>query len=206
MFIITHNNNVILGPMKWNARRFTEVIEDDCEVTVELPLTNDTETYYEVNDEIKIYPVQGTPNPDFNLKTEYLHGPFYEYVDGIAYSSMVVEQLPLSAAQNFVKQEAANVRWEKQNDGVQVTLNGTEYTFATDLQTKSTFHQYITADLQSVNWKVNQDTWIVLSKSDIQTVFNSIVSHVQSAFDWEVAKLSEINSSTHETLLTISLE
>jgi len=190
--------------MKWNARRFTEVIEDDCEITVELPLTNDS--YYEVNDEIKIYPVQGTPNPEYNIKTEYLHGPFYTYVDGVAISSMVVEQLPLSAAQNFVKQEAANVRWTKQNSGVNVTLNDVEYTFNTDLQTKSTFHQYITADLESVNWKVNQDTWIVLSKSDIQTVFNSIVNHVQSAFDWEVAKLSEIVNTTHETLPTISLE
>lgn len=204
MFIITYNNNVILGPMKWNARRFTEVIEDDCEITVTLPLTNDA--YYEVNDEIKIYPVQGTLNPEFNSKTEYLHGPFYEYIDGIAYSSMVVEQLPLSAAQNFVKQEAANVRWIKQNSGVKITLNDVEYTFATDLQTKSIFHQYITSDLESVNWKIDQDTWIVLSKSNIQTVFNSIVNHVQSAFDWEVAKLSEISDSTHETLPGISLE
>ena len=204
MFLITHNNNVILGPMKWNARRFTEVIEDDCEITVTLPTTNDA--YYEVNDEIKIYPVQGTPNPEYNSKTEYLHGPFYTYVDNVAISSMVVEQLPLSAAQNFVKQEAANVRWTKQNAGVKVTLNSVEYTFATDLQTKSTFHQYITSNLESVNWKVNQDTWIVLSKSDIQTVFNSIVNHVQSAFDWEVAKLSEIVNTTHETLPTLSLE
>jgi len=204
MFLITHNNNVILGPMKYNARRFTEVIEDDCEITVTLPLTNDS--YYEVNDEIKIYPVQGTPNPEYNSKTEYLHGPFYTYVDGVAISSMVVEQLPLSAAQNFVKQEAANVRWTKQNSGVKVTLNNVEYTFATDLETKSTFHQYITSNLESVNWKVNQDTWIVLSKSDIQTVFNSIVSHVQSAFDWEAAKLSEIVATTHETLPTISLD
>ena len=204
MFLITHNNNVILGPMKWNARRFTEVIEDDCEITVTLPTTNDS--YYEVNDEIKIYPVQGTINPEYNSKTEYLHGPFYTYVDNVAISSMVVEQLPLSAAQNFVKQEAANVRWTKQNSGVKVTLNNVEYTFATNLQTKSTFHQYITSNLESVNWKVNQDTWIVLTKSDIQTVFNSIVNHVQSAFDWEVAKLSEIVNTTHETLPTLSLE
>lgn len=206
MFIITHNNNVILGPMKWNARRFTEVIEDDCEITVTLPLTNDPETYYEVNDEIKIYPVQGTPDPDFNSKTEYLHGPFYEYVDGVAISSMVVEKLPLTAAQNFMKQEIANKRWEKQHSGVKVTLNGTEYTFNTDAQTKSTFHQYITSNLESVNWKLDQDTWITLSKSDIQTIFNSIINHVQSAFDWEVTKLSEIVVSTHETIPTISLE
>ena len=204
LFVIVYNNSVILGPMEWKARRFSEVIEDDCEITVTLPTTN--ESYYEVNDEVKIWPVQGTQNPTFNTKTEYLHGPFYTYVDGVAISSMVVEQLPLSAAQNFVKQDASGVRWTKQNSGVKVTLNNVEYTFATDLQTKSIFHQYITANLESVNWKVNQDTWIVLSKSDIQTVLNSIVSHVQSAFDWEVAKLAEIVDTTHETLPNISLE
>lgn len=204
LFVIVYNNSVILGPMEWKARRFSEVIEDECEIKVTLPLVN--ETYYEVNNEIKIYPVQGRPIPEYNTKTEFLHGPFYEYIDGVAYSSMVVEQLPLLAAQNFIKQEAATLRWKKQNSGVKVTLNGTEYTFPSDLNTKSIFHQYITSNLESVNWKIDQDTWITLSKSDIQTVFNSIVNHVQSAFDWEAAKLTEIVGSTHDTLDKISLE
>ena len=68
------------------------------------------------------------------------------------------------------------------------------------------FSQMVDCNLESVNWKVDQDTWIVLSKSDIQTVFNSIVTHVQSAFDWEVVKLAEIVATTHETLPTLSLE
>jgi hypothetical protein len=190
--------------MEWKARRFSEVIDDDCGITVTLPLTN--EGYYEVNSEIKIWPVQFSAEPSYNPKIEYLHGPFYEYRDGVAYSSMTVEQLPLLAAQNFVKQDAANVRWVKQNSGVKVTLNGTEYTFPTDLATKSIFHQYITSNLNSVNWKIDQDTWIVLSKSDIQTIFNAIVNHVQSAYDWEAAKLAEIVDTTHETLPNISLE
>jgi hypothetical protein len=206
MFIITYNDNVILGPMKWNARRFTEVIEEDCEITITLPLTNEPERYYEVNQDIKIWPVQSTVNPDYNIKTEFLNGPFYEYVDGVAYSSMVVSQLPLIAAQNFAKRDVSISRWKKQNSGVQVTLNGIEYTFVTDLQTKSTFHQYITSNLESINWKIDQDTWIVLSKSDIQTVFNSIVNHIQSAFDWELEKYSEIIETTHETLSEINLE
>ena len=159
-----------------------------------------------MNDEIKIWPVQETIRPEYDLRTEFLNGPFYEYVDGVAISNMVVTQLPLLAAQNFAKQEIADTRWKKQNSGVQVSLNGTEYTFATDLQTKSVFHQYITSNLDSVNWKIDQDTWIVLSKSDIETVFNAIVTHVQSAYDWEVAKLAEIVNTTHETLSTLSLE
>ena len=190
--------------MDWKARRFSEVIEEDCEVKVSLPVTNDA--YYEVNDEIKIYPVRSRTNPVFNSKTEYLHGPFYEYIDGIAYSSMVVEQLPLTAAQNFVKQEAAALRWQKQNSGIKVTLNSIEYNFPSDLNTKSVFHQYITSNLDSINWKIDQDTWITLSKTDIQTIFNSIVSHVQSAYDWEASKLLEITNSTPETLSQISLE
>ena len=204
LFVIVHNNSVILGPMEWKARRFAEVIDDDCGITVTLPLTN--EGYYEVNSEIKIWPVQFSAEPSYNPKIEHLHGPFYEYIDGVAYSSMVVQQMPLDAAQNFVKQEASTVRWTKQNTSVKVTLNGTEYSFSTDLNTKSIFHQYITSNLESINWKVNQDTWITLSKTDMQTVFNAIVSHVQSTYDWEVAKLSEINGATHETLPNITLE
>jgi len=204
LFVIVYNNSVILGPMEWKARRFSEVIDDDCEITVTLPLTN--EGYYEVNSEIKIWPVQFVNEPVYNPKIEHLHGPFYEFTDGVAYSSKQVRQIPLDAAQNFVKQDAATERWKKQNSGVKVTLNGTEYSFSSDLNTKSIFHQYITSNLDSVNWKINQDTWITLSKSDIQTIFNAIVSHVQSTYDWEATKLTEINNATHETLSNITLE
>jgi hypothetical protein len=206
MFIIKYKDSVILGPMVWRQLRFIDAIKEECEIEASLPATN--VGYYEVNDDIKIWPVN--PNPQevqvYNPMIEYLHGPIWDCNEGIATPSYTVEKLPLLASQNFFKQKAGTIRWEKQNSGVKVTLNDVEYTFATDLETKSIFHQYITSDLESVNWKINQDTWIVLSKSDIQTVFNSIVNHVQAAYDWEVAKLSEIVNSTYEQLTTLSLE
>lgn len=204
MFVIVYKNNVILGPMIWNAGRFKTVIEEDCEITVSLPSSN--QGYYEINDDIKIYPVQTTPNPSYDSRTEFLNGPYYDFVDGVAISRMEVHQLDIVAAQNFVKADAAHTRWKKQNSGIQYNINGTDYTFPTDLQTKSTFHQYVTADVDNLNWKVDQDTWITLSKSDIKNIFVAIVNHVQSAFDWEADKLLEINDTNHEALSTLSLE
>jgi len=40
----------------------------------------------------------------------------------------------------------------------------------------------------------------------MQTVFNAIISHVQSTYDWEATKLTEIVGTTHETLPNITLE
>ncbi len=206
MFVIVHNGNVILGPMNWNARRFSEVIEEDCDVSFELPLTNDNFDVITVNDDIKIYPVQTGDYPTHDYRFECLHGPFWQFTDTHAVQSFTAIPLAIDASRNFLKDELAKKRWTKQHECVKITINSVEYTFATDVTTKSVFHQYITSGITSVNWKVNQDTWISLSQSDITNIFNAITQHVQTAFDWENNLAEAINNATTETITSLSLE
>jgi hypothetical protein len=205
MFVIVHNDNVILGPMRWNAYRFQEVILDDCELEVTLDSRNDNESVITVNAEIKIYPVTAEPNPTFNPKTEFLHGPFWTYTDTQAVQSYQVEQLTVEAAKNFLKAQVSSARWTKENSGITVTINDIEYKFDTDINTRSKFHQYVTAGLTSVNWKLDQDSWIILGPDDINNIFSAITAHVQTAFDWENTKVTEINVATIETISNIDL-
>ena len=203
MFVIVYNGNVILGPMNWNARRFSEIIEEDCEVSVVLNLKNDEDNIITVNDQIKIYPVTSEANPEYNPRTQMLNGPFWTYTDTHAVSSMQVQSLPLEAIQNFLRQDAGAERWKKQYSGVKVTINGTEYSFATDPVTRTTFHQYLTSGIASVNWKIDQVTWITLTAENISAIFTAIVNHIQTAFEWEAAKNTEITAATLETINSI---
>lgn len=205
MFVIVYNGNVILGPMRWNSYRFQEVILDDCDLAITLDSRNDTSSVITVSDDIKIYPITAEPNPSFNVKTEFLHGPFWTFTETHAVQSYQVEQLPLAAARNFLKAQIADTRWAKENTTINVVINGVEYGFDTDITTRSKFHQYITSSVETVNWKLDQDSWITLSMPDINTIFNAITAHVQAAFDWENAKMQEINAATIETLTDIEL-
>ena len=41
LFAVVYKNHVIVGPSRWNAKKFKQEIFDECEVEVELPDTND---------------------------------------------------------------------------------------------------------------------------------------------------------------------
>jgi hypothetical protein len=206
MFVIVYEGRVILGPMVWNARRFSEVINEDTGVSVILDLRNDEQTMVEINTHIKIYPVTNEPNPEYNTRTQYLHGPFWTFTDTHAVASMTVESYPLEAIQNFLRQECADKRWNKLHSGIEVEINGNTYKFPTDPLTRMSFHHYATSNLTTVNWKIDQNTWIELSSEQISLIFNKIVEHFQTSFDWESTKNNEISLATLETIESIVIE
>jgi hypothetical protein len=206
MFVIVYNGNVILGPMVWNARRFSEVIEEETSLSVVLDLRNDEQTLVEIGANIKIYPVTSELDPEYNTKTQYLHGPFWTFTDTHAVSSMTVESYPLEAIRNFLRQEIADKRWKKLHNGIDVEINGSTYKFPTDPLTRMSFHHYTTSGLTKVNWKINQETWLELSSEHISLIFNKIVEHFQQSFEWESNINDEISSATLETIESIVIE
>ena len=169
MFVIVHDNTVILGPMRWSQYKFQNTIFEECEVSATLSATNDNLDPITVSDNIKILPVQGTQNPEFNPAIEMLNGPFWVFTDTVATMSYRVESLPLDAAKNFLKDRVAGERRKKEKAGKKVTLNGVEYNFDTDRET---------------------------TQAEVQTVLNAVLAYVQTCFDWEYTKLQDINNCT----------
>lgn len=206
MFVIVYNGNVILGPMNWNARRFSEVINEDCNVSTVLNLKNDEEVVVTVNDEIKIYPVTSEPDPSYNTRTQYLHGPFWTFTDTHAVSSMTVENYPIDAIRNFMRQEVATARWNKQYANIEVTLDGNVYIFPTDPLTRTSFHHYLTSGINKINWKLDQHNWIELNAEHISIIFNKMVDNLQASFEWESSKNAEIDAATIESIESIVIE
>jgi hypothetical protein len=194
MFVIVHNNSVILGPMRWNRYRFQNTITEECEVTATLPDRNDGMSPIIVSNDVKILPIQGTENPQFNPKIEFLNGPFWEFTDSAAIMSYRVEEMNIDSVKSMLKQQSADVRWKKEMSGVEVTINGTTHKFATDRETRNILQSHISAGLETVNWKFNADTWVQLSQTHLQQVLSATLAHVQLAFDWEMQKNTEIDS------------
>ena len=86
MFVIVHNNQVILGPMPWRKFFFENIIEEDCEVQVTLPQKNDG--VYVVNNEISILPARYT-HEEHNPITQKHNGPFWTFTDTEAIGNFV---------------------------------------------------------------------------------------------------------------------
>jgi hypothetical protein len=195
MFVIVHDNTVILGPMRWSQYKFQNTILEECEVSATLSATNDNLDPITVSDTIKILPVQGTQTPQVNPVIEMLNGPFWEFTDSVAAMSYRVESMSLDAAKNFLKVRVASDRRKKENAGIKVTLNSIEYNFDTDRETRAVLSG-AAANTNNTNWKQNSDTWVQMTQAEVQTVLNDVLAHVQTCFDWEYTKLQDINNCT----------
>jgi len=196
MFVIVHNNYVVLGPMRWNRYRFENFLTEELEVTYELPTNNNSEIAITVSDEIKILPVQTTQNPAYNPKIEMLHGPIWEFTDSAAISSYEVHPIAIDAVKNTLKDQVATERYNREITTVDVTINDTVYKFSTSRDTRNVIQNALTASTSSFNWKMDRDTWVTLTNTELQAILDAITVHVQSCFDWEYSTIAAINACT----------
>ena len=206
MFVIVHDNSVILGPMRWNKFRFENVIAEECEFTVSLPSSNDQPII--VSENIKILPVQGTQNPVFNSTIEFLNGPFWEFTDTAAIQSFRVENIPVEAIKNTLKALTSAVRWKRETAGIKVTVQDTEVSVVTERGDRDIFVQkfLLMGDAETVQWKFPEG-WIVLTKAHLGAIVTAGAQHVQDQFVWEALKIAEIEAcTTHSELAGIVIE
>lgn len=208
MFLVVHNGFVICGPYTWHPFRFSDIIKEETEVDVTLPLSNDNREIIYVStatdNTITIYPCVINTPPPYNPNVEIAHGPLWEYTDTQAIGTYEIVPMSVDQSRGFFKQLAADARWRKQTADVPYTVGGTEYNFfPNDFISLS---QYINAGFDSVNWKIGGEVWIVLTKDDMINITNAMIAQKRSAFDWENATLSTINSAeTTSDLLNISM-
>jgi hypothetical protein len=192
MFVIVHNNQVILGPMPWRKLFFENIIMEDCEVEVTLPQKNDAP--YTVNDEIVILPARYT-HEDFNPVTQKHNGPFWTITDTEAVGNFVTLDKDLDHVKSELKQLVADKRWIKEVGGIKVTFNGTEYSVDTSRDGRKVYIEQLQMNSTSYDWKFNEG-YVTLTNSDLQSIVSSINQHLQSCFAEERTRIGDIESKT----------
>lgn len=197
MFVIVYQNSVILGPSRWNRFRFENTIFEECdEFSVTLDNRNDGLSAIDVSADIKILPVQGTPDPAFNSKIEMLHGPFWEFTDTAAISSYIVNPLPVEAVKNQLKAVLADERYKKEIAGTTITVQSTTVTIDTARGSRDIMTQQylLMGDSDSVLWKFPQ-SWLTLTKSEVGDIVRAGAAYVQTQFQWEAELIADIDAA-----------
>jgi len=95
----------------------------------------------------------------------------------------------LAQSKTNALQTLANIRWEFQQKGI--FYNGN--IFATDDKSRNEY--YLNSNNTfSINWKMPNGTFIVLTPEDIQQINTSVKSYIQNAFSTECRVADLINS------------
>ena len=202
MYIVVNNGYVIAGPFRWARKRFEEILLDDLEIVAELPSVMPDDPYM-VNENTTIYRVVNGNSEAIEPRIQFHEGPYWNFTDTHAEMYYKAQFHTLEFAKSKLKGELAAERWNKENKGTTIQLNGVDYYFRTDKETRNVFQSALNSGLETLNWKVDENTWLALTQADIQTIISGIATYVQSCFDWEKTISDQIDACGFKELLDI---
>ena len=93
-----------------------------------------------------------------------------------------------------MKSIVADNRWKLETAGVKVTIQGQELSITTARGERDIYLQALQLGSDAKSWKFDNNTWLVLSLAELQTIVTAIVTHIQAAFDWENSLITNIDS------------
>lgn len=209
MYVITHHNKIILGPIDWNASFIASVLQNDLDLN-ERPTVLPSDIFkvpYYIIPEVYVRQVQMI-KPEYNTKIQKLGGVEWRFDEKYGYASYNIIDKEIDEVKGELKNLVASKRWEKEQQGTSVTINGSVLNISTLRDERRVFLDKYAAlqDGQSCTWKF-PESWVELTKNDLFTIISSIEQTVQAAFDWEIEKQLEIeNCTTLDQLNLIDLD
>ena len=201
MYALLDKSQIKVGPRNYTYSFFKEYLDNN-NIIFDLPF-DFADTSLIINDDIKIVRVQDPIMPVHNSLTEQLAGPYYDISVEPITGYYTVADRDLTAAKNDLKAKAADERYRKECSGVKVTIQGTEVLIDTNRDARHIWFQSLMLLPAGVSqkFKFDREIWLNLTKEDISTVVSAMVAHVQGAFDWESAKIVEIDGAVDKVAL-----
>jgi hypothetical protein len=184
----------------------TSVLEEDFEITYKVQPQQYKDVPIHINDVTHILPaIQNIPEHDERIHSV---GNFTWNIDydennipiSITFNYSLNER-SLEQVKAEKKQEVSPVRREKENTIIDVNINGTTVKVSTSREQRLSFVSKLVSSSGPNKFKFADGVWIEVDNTTLQYIVNEIDKKVQEAFDWELAKIQEID--TCETIDSI---
>lgn len=206
-YAIVHKGRVIVGPLAWAQKYFTDVLKIRHRITASIPGKAPDELPYVIDENTKIHAVEEN-KPEVDLMTQYHYGPLWDLTGDVAIASYEVREQAIEDARNNFRALAAHERYKKEVAGTKVTIQDTEVSVDTTREGRAAIIQKHTllVDGETANWKFPEG-WLTLTKLDLAAVVTAADAYVQGVFDWEKSINDQIDAATTaEELHAIEIE
>ena len=206
IYALIDNNTIKVGPRDYHVGFFNDYLQSK-NISFEIPFPPPTDnSVIKITDEISIVPVQIKYSSEPHIITEQLAGPFYEITNDLVVGTYNIAEVNIESAKNKFKEFIANVRYNKENTVIKVTIQDTEVSILTHRGTNRDFYTqtYLLMndnDVKLVKFPI-ENVWLSLTKADFLSILNSINTTVQSAFDWEHQQLLLLENADKTSLET----
>jgi hypothetical protein len=117
--------------------------------------------------------------------------------EAYAEESWVAENLPIDWVKGQLKGIVAANRYKKEIEGIKVPVQGDEVSVDTSRDGRQIyFDTYLAmSEQETIGWKFNEK-WKTVGKNDLGLIVLSGKNHIQGSFNWEAAKVAEIDAAT----------
>ena len=206
MYALINGQELLLGPIGFNVRMINSELEE-----LELPerfrvSSSDYQNIpLSITNEVKILPARNQ-QPEFDPKYEYLYGPVHEIKEDEVVFNYWKADRTLEDIKAVYKLRVKPERQLRENTSINVTVNSTEVEVSTDRENRLALTSKVVSGEGPFNFKFDNGVWVEVSKVDLQTIISAIDAKVQEAYDWELAKLQEINAcETKEAVYEVEI-
>lgn len=204
MYALIVDNKIVFGPRAWKYSMFVRYfVNNDLDYS-DFPKYAPKEPV--VTDTYKLLPVN-TIYPTYDPVFEQLSGPYKTIFDDRVESEYLVNPNSVSGARSKLKQQVTEDRYKLETGGVNFTFaDGTEVELYTNREDRNTYLDALLTipDGATVTFKFKGEKFVTVDKTDLQNIVNTVVSHVQSAFEWEATKHAELDAA-EDTLDALKL-
>lgn len=192
MYALVNGQQLLLGPIAFNYRMINSVLEEDLEVEFRVKSSDYQSVPIHFTENIKILPARDD-NPEYDPRFEGLTNITYEITDTEVIFRHTKDQKPLEQIKGERKGEIKPERQRRENTTITVTIQDTPITVSTSRESRLELISKLLGNEGPYNFKFDSGIWLEITKTDLQYVISQIDLKVQEAFDWELAKLTEID-------------
>lgn len=190
MYNLISNNRLIWGPIAYSKSRFEDALQE-LEIAYTLPYSTDDAII--IDETTGIYPTLPIITPDNDPLFEQLVGPTFTIVDNKVQYTYTKQDRNLDHIKSDMKTMIAATRWGYETAGITISVQDNLVWIPTAKGDRDIFLQSMQLGIDNVNWKFDR-VWLTITNADLVAIVAAILAKIQSCFDWEAAKVLEINA------------
>lgn len=194
---LIHNNSLELGPFGANVHYINQELEE-LEVEERISPQSFSNLPIHFSDELThLLPAEAVI-PENDPKYQNIGNFTWEIITEndvpvkVVFTHPIIDKT-LEEVKALRKQEVSPERRNKENTTITLTVNGTVVEVSTSREERLMLASKLSASPGPHNFKF-QNTWLEITTEELQYIVSEVDKVVQEAFDWELAKLQEIDA------------
>lgn len=194
---LVHDNSLILGPMGLNVRMINSELEDlELEDRISPQSFRDLPIHF--SDGLTHLVSIDKDIPSHDSKYHNVGNFTWQIIEENGIPIKVLLSYPivdktLEEVKELRRKEVSPARKQKENTTITLNVNGSRIETSTSREERLLLASKIAANPSAHNFKF-KNTWLEVNTEQLQYIVSEIDNTVQSAFNWELSKLQEIDA------------